>query len=82
MTKREKRIQAIRRNPKQVTPEDMDAALLGLGFTCRPGKGDHRAYLHPDLPYPVMIDPHRPHLKRYIVLRALEAIDELQEEES
>lgn len=80
MTKRDKRIQAMRRNPKQVTPEDMDAALLGLGFTCRPGKGDHRVYLHPDLPYPLTVDPHRPHLKRYIVVAALEAIDELQEE--
>jgi predicted RNA binding protein YcfA (HicA-like mRNA interferase family) len=79
---RDKRIEAMRRNPKQVTADEMDAALLSLGFKRGPGKGDHRHYYHPDLGYPVVIDPARPHLKRYIVLQALEAIDELQEESS
>jgi predicted RNA binding protein YcfA (HicA-like mRNA interferase family) len=80
VTTRDKRIEAMRRNPRQVTADEMDAALQGLGFTCRSGKGDHRVYLHPKLDYPVVIDVHRPQLKRYIVLQALEAIDELQEE--
>lgn len=80
MSKRDKRIEVMRRNPKQVTAEEMDATLRGLGFSCRSGKGDHRVYLHPNLEYPVVVDPHRPHLKRYTVLAALEAIDELQEE--
>ena len=80
VTTRDKRIESMRRNPRQVTADEMDAALIGLGFSCRSGKGDHRVYMHPKLPYPVVIDPHRPHLKRYTVAAALEAIDELQEE--
>jgi predicted RNA binding protein YcfA (HicA-like mRNA interferase family) len=70
----------MRCNPRQVTTDDMDAVLLSRGFTRRAGKGDHRADVHPNLSYPVMVDPNKPHLKRYIVLAALEAIDELQEE--
>jgi len=81
VAKRDKRIEAMRRTPRQVTPEELDAALTGLGFTRRSGKGDHRVYTHPDLSYPVVVDPNRPHLKRYVVLNALAAIDELQEDE-
>ena len=80
MTTRGKRIEAMRRNPRQVTADEMDAALQSLGFSCRSGKGDHRVYLHPKLAYPVVIDVHRPQLKRYIVLQAIQAIDELLEE--
>jgi predicted RNA binding protein YcfA (HicA-like mRNA interferase family) len=59
----------------------LDAAFIGLGFTCRAGKGDHRVYTHPNLSHPVVVDPSKPHLKRYVVLTALAAIDELQDEE-
>ncbi|MDQ6672889.1 MAG: hypothetical protein M3069_19460 [Chloroflexota bacterium] len=45
------------------------------------GKGDHRVYTHPSLSHPVVVDPNRPHLKRYVVLNALAAIDELEDEE-
>ena len=38
-------------------------------------------YIHMDLTYPVVVDPNRPHLKRYIVMEALKAIDELEEGE-
>jgi predicted RNA binding protein YcfA (HicA-like mRNA interferase family) len=81
VTKRGKRIEAMRRNPRQVTAEELDAALTGLGFTCRSGKGDHRVYTHPNLSHPVVVDPNRPHLKRYVVLNAIAAIDELENEE-
>jgi hypothetical protein len=81
VTKRDKRIEAMRRNPRQVTADELDAALTGRGFTCRSGKGDQRVYLHADLTYPVVVDPHRPHLKRYTVLNALKAIDDLDEDE-
>jgi predicted RNA binding protein YcfA (HicA-like mRNA interferase family) len=81
VTKRDKRIETMRRNPRQVTAEELHAALTGLGFTCRSGKGDHRVYVHADLTYPVIVDPNKPHLKRYIVLNALKAIDDLEEEE-
>ena len=81
VTKRDKRIEAMRRNPKEVTADELDAALTGLGFRCRSGKGDHRVYMHPDLSHPVVVDPNRPHLKRYVVMNALAAIDELQDEE-
>lgn len=70
----------MRRNPRHVTPDDMDSALVSLGFWRRAGRGDHRVYLHAELPYPVVIDPHFPHLKRYQVEAALHAIDELPED--
>jgi predicted RNA binding protein YcfA (HicA-like mRNA interferase family) len=81
VTKRGKRIEAMRRNPRQVTADELDVVLIGLGFSCRSGRGDHRVYSHPGLTHPVVVDPHRPHLKRYVVLIALEAIDELQDQE-
>jgi len=81
MAKRDKRIEAMRRNPRQVTADELDTVLTGLGFNCRSGRGDHRVYTHPNLSHPVVVDPHRPHLKRYVVLAALEAIDEVQDVE-
>lgn len=81
MIKRDKRIESMRRNPRQVTAEELDAALTGLGFTCRSGKGDHRGYTHRDLSHPVSVDPNKPISSATRSCSALAAIDELQEEE-
>jgi predicted RNA binding protein YcfA (HicA-like mRNA interferase family) len=77
VAKRDKRIEAMRRSPRQVTFDEMEPVLLGLGFRWRPGKGDHRVYLHKQLSYPIVVDARRPHLMRYQVTDALAAIDEL-----
>jgi predicted RNA binding protein YcfA (HicA-like mRNA interferase family) len=56
----------MRRNPKTVTADDLEAVLFGLGFVRRSGKSDHRLYTHPELSHPLVVDPNRPHLKRYV----------------
>lgn len=44
MTKRDKRIEAIRQNAKGHRPQEVERILLDAGFSARSGKGDHRVY--------------------------------------
>lgn len=44
MTKRSKRIEALRNASKGVRPEELEQALLDAGFERRNAKGDHRRY--------------------------------------
>lgn len=44
MTKRDKRLQAIRHNPRDVRFEDACAAAEMIGFHRRGGEGSHRVY--------------------------------------
>ena len=45
MTAADKRIAAMRRNPRGVRPADLEATLLAEGFSKRSGKGDHRVFV-------------------------------------
>jgi len=76
---KEKRLDAMRRSPRQVRFQDLRAALEAEGFTLRPGKGDHCTFLHPLLPQPVGVDPRRPHVLKVYVEAALRAIDRVRE---
>ncbi|TVR61848.1 MAG: type II toxin-antitoxin system HicA family toxin [Candidatus Competibacteraceae bacterium] len=44
MTRRDKRLAAIRRNPKAVRFEDACTAVEHIGFVLRGGEGSHRVY--------------------------------------
>lgn len=44
MTKRDKRLQAIRHNPQDVRFEDACLAAEAIGFSRRGGEGSHRVY--------------------------------------
>lgn len=44
MTKRDKRLQAIRHNPRDVRFDDACAAAEMVGFLRRGGEGSHRVY--------------------------------------
>jgi predicted RNA binding protein YcfA (HicA-like mRNA interferase family) len=44
MTKRDKRLEAMKNNPVGVRPQELENLLLGFGFVKRSGKGDHRWY--------------------------------------
>ena len=81
MAKREKRLAAMRQNPKQVRFADLRSVLEGFGFEARPGKGDHWSFVHPRISYVVTVDPRRPHVLEPYVRKALQAIDEVLEEE-
>lgn len=74
MAKRDKRIAAMRRNPRTVRPDDLDSALRGLGFAARQ-ESSHRTYIYGDV---VLTIPQRkPFLKPVYVILALELIDRL-----
>ena len=44
MTKREKRLEKLRQNPKNVRPDELDAVLIGEGFVIARQKGSHKRY--------------------------------------
>lgn len=44
MSKKQKRKEAIRRNPRGVRPDELEQVLFDAGFTRDKGKGDHRNY--------------------------------------
>jgi hypothetical protein len=76
---KDKRLTAIRANPRQVRFADLQSALEGLGFIARTGSGDHWTFTHPLLSYHVTVDPRRPHVLPVYVKQALRAIDEVLE---
>ena len=79
MSTKDKRLAAIRSNPRQVRFDDLRSTLLSLGFTVRTGSGDHQTFTHELLSYHVTIDPRRPHVLQVYVKKALAAIDEVLE---
>lgn len=44
MVKRDKRLEALRNNPRGIRPQELENLLLAFGFVKRNGKGDHRWY--------------------------------------
>jgi len=71
MTKRTKRLEKIRQNPKHVNKEQLEQVLLDFGFIRREGKGSHTIYQHPNLETPVVIAVHGQHVPEYIVKKTL-----------
>ncbi len=82
MTKREKRLEKIRRNPKNVSKEELDLVLTDYGFVRREGKGSHTVYQHPDQETPIVVAAHGKHVPAYIVKQVLDVIDRLIERET
>ena len=81
MAKRDKRLAAIRNNPRQVRFADLRTMLEGVGFVGRAGKGDHWVFEHEALPYPIVVDPRRPFVLPVYVKNALNAIDAVLEQQ-
>ena len=82
MATRDKRVQAMRQNPRNVRFAELRAALEGYGFIGRPGKGDHWVFHHPDLRESLTVDPRRPFLLPVYVRNAIRAMDSLPEDEN
>ena len=80
MSTREKRLEAIRQNTKNVRFEELIGVLEDFGFNGRPGKGDHWVFRHPRLPNGLSIDHRRPVLLPVYVRAALKAIDAVLED--
>jgi predicted RNA binding protein YcfA (HicA-like mRNA interferase family) len=79
VTRIEKRIQRIERNPNNVSGEELVSILASLGFECRGGKGSHRCYRHPKAPHILLTVPMQSPLRRVYVMQALKAIRRLEE---
>jgi predicted RNA binding protein YcfA (HicA-like mRNA interferase family) len=81
--RRDRRLEAIRRNPRGVRFEDLRRALESRGFEARrPGSGSsHLTYSHPALSYNITVVERRPVVLEVYVRMALKAIDEVLEAE-
>jgi hypothetical protein len=81
LAKRDKRLAAIRNNPRAVRFEDLRSVLEAAGFTGRRGKGDHWVFAHPAISNRLTIDPRRPYLLKVYVMQALAALDDVADAE-
>jgi predicted RNA binding protein YcfA (HicA-like mRNA interferase family) len=74
MAKRDKRIAAMRRNPSNVRPDDLDVVLRAAGFTMRQQGTSHKVYTRGE--QQVVVPQHRPFLKAAYLRRALAVLGE------
>jgi predicted RNA binding protein YcfA (HicA-like mRNA interferase family) len=81
MTKREKRLEKVRQNPKHASKDVLDQILSDYGFVRREGKGSHTVYQHPGQETPIVVAAHGKHVPAYIVKQVLDAIDHVIEQE-
>ena len=44
MSRQDKRLEAMRRNPRQVLFDEMESVLVSYGFVVRKASGSHRVY--------------------------------------
>ncbi len=80
MSKKEKALEKLRQNPKNVRFEELVTILLSLGFEMREGgKGSHVVVKVPGQ-NPLTIPRNRPFIKPLYVKLALELIDSLAED--
>jgi predicted RNA binding protein YcfA (HicA-like mRNA interferase family) len=82
MTKCEKRLDKIRRNPKHVSNDDVEQTIMDYGFARREGKGSHTVYQHRDEDTPLVVATHGKAVPVYIVKQALAVIDRVIERET
>lgn len=81
MSAAKKLIEHLRNNPRDVSFETLNKALLLLGCVVRQPKGgsSHYTYRHPAVPQHILTIPrHRP-IKEFYVNKALCLIDEIEE---
>lgn len=70
-----KRIAALRRNPKNVRPAELDAVLIAAGFTFRQQGTSHKVYTHGS--HRLIIPQRHPFLLSAYVVDALSLLDQL-----
>ena len=80
MARRERRIERLRRSQTDVSPEQLRTALESVGFTLERISGSHYRYFHPALARSLIIPYRRPVLRVY-VRDAIEAIDEVMNDD-
>ncbi len=84
MTKKDKRIQRLFQNPRQIRFAELDAVLEEYGYERRQsGKGSsHYVYSHPDVDILVVVVSHGKNdiLPEYQVKKAIKSLRKLMEE--
>ncbi|HNU06033.1 MAG TPA: type II toxin-antitoxin system HicA family toxin [Anaerolineae bacterium] len=76
MSKRDKLLEKIRRNPKDVTFKELDQLLHAFGYELVRTKGSHSAYRRPGAP-PVTVARRQPHVHSDAVKEVLRILDSL-----
>lgn len=69
-------VDRLKTRRRSTRPAELHRFLVDAGFERRMGKGDHWVYSHPELAYPLTIDPRNPLLPAY-VSKALRAVKEV-----
>ena len=82
MSKREKRLEKARNNPKNVTFEELVTLLESYGFQKAHGEGSHVTYWYnqDELALRITIVYRRPHVKPAYVEEVIEKIDRVKEQ--
>lgn len=78
MTKRDKRLARMRRNPKNVRPDDLDAVLAAVGFSVRQQGTSHRVYTYG--PHQVIVPQRHPFLLQDYVKDALDILEKISKD--
>jgi hypothetical protein len=82
LSTRQKRRQKVEQSPRQVRFEDLDALLRAYGFQVRKPKRGGSHYFYYRGPHLLSVPRRRPHLKEYVVRRALAMLQETDTEEA
>ncbi len=78
MSKRKKRLEKLRQNPKTVRLKELDSVLRDFGFSPDFTAGSHTTYRH-ESGLRVTVAVHGQHVVAYIVKQAIAAIDSILE---
>ena len=80
MAQRDKRIAAMRGNPKNVRPDELNTLLTAAGFTVRQQGSSHRVYSYG--PYVLPVPQRKPFLLPIYVRQALALLDSIAAREA
>ena len=82
MGSREGRRDKLRQSPRHVRFEDLDALLRAYGFRVRKPRRGGSHFFYCRGPHVLSVPKRRPHLKEYVVRRALAMLQEIDAEEA
>ena len=77
MTRRDKLLERMRRNPRSIRFEEIETLLLGLGFVKRQSASSHTVFTRG--PYQVVVPFRRPNVKPVYVELVLALLDEIED---
>jgi len=80
VTKRQKRLERIRNNPKTVRFEDLDGLLIDFGFKRRQPRSGSSHYIYVRDGLRLTIPMNRPYLREVYIKNVLKMLDEIENE--